>query len=225
MLRSPLFCLYLLVFSFNAYDNSSAVILQYHNVSNETPASTTISPDEFKEHLEWIQENEFDVLPLPTIIESLKSHKNFTSSKTLAITFDDANHSVCETAWPILKEYKLPFTLFISTEGIEKNFQSSCSWEQLKEIYKSGLMTLANHTHQHLNMISRELLQNKTEWSELVKTEIVKAQSLIESNIGQASNLFAYPYGEYNSELASIVTELGATDNTVVPSGANAIEP
>ena len=214
MLKVQLLCLYLIVLSAhananNSFINNSAVILQYHHVSEHTPASTSISPDDFKAHLDWIKEHDFDVLSLPDIIENLKTKKPLNSSKTLAITFDDANRSVCDIAWPILKEYKLPFTLFISTEGVEKNFRSQCSWSQLKEIYQSGLMTLGNHSHQHLNMVSGELLQNKTKWERLVKNEIVKAQGLIESNIGEASDLFAYPYGEYNSELSKIVTDLG----------------
>lgn len=191
-----------------AFANSSAVILQYHHVSDETPASTSISPEKFKAHLNWIKEHNFEVHPLPNIVKKLKSKQKLSSSKVLAITFDDANRSVCEIAWPILEQFNLPFTLFISTEGVEKGFESQCSWAQLKAIHNSGLMTVANHSHQHLNMISGKLFEQGN-WDNLVKNEVVKAQDLIEENIGQASRLFAYPYGEYNSSLATIVTKLG----------------
>lgn len=208
MLKALLSHLSLLLLPAYCFANSSAVILQYHHVSDDTPASTSISPSGFKAHLEWIKEHQFEVLSLPEIISNLQTQKRFNSSKVLAITFDDANRSVCETAWPILKEYNFPFTLFISTEGVEKSFQSQCSWSQLKEIYQSGLMTVANHSHTHLNMVSGELLE-RSDWSTRVKNEITTAQHLIETHIGEASHLFAYPYGEYNTALASIVSELG----------------
>tara|TARA_R110001592_G_scaffold359369_2_gene665906 strand:- start:13329 stop:14363 length:1035 start_codon:yes stop_codon:yes gene_type:complete len=201
-------CLFLL--ATKSLANSSAVILQYHHVSEKTPLSTSISPEQFKAHIQWITENEFQVLSLPEIVRTLEDKKEFSHSKVLALTFDDANSSVCETAWPILKKHALPFTLFISTEAVEKNYTSQCSWNILKEMYESGLMTPANHSHQHLNMISSSLLKNK-EWTNLMRDEVLKAQSLIEQRIGKASMLFAYPYGEYNAALSKIITELGFT--------------
>tara|TARA_R110001592_G_scaffold71444_3_gene218452 strand:- start:6728 stop:7849 length:1122 start_codon:yes stop_codon:yes gene_type:complete len=194
----------------NSFANTSAVILQYHHVSEHTPPSTSISPEKFKAHIQWIKDNEFQVLTLSEIVQTLQNKKELAHSKVLAITFDDANRSVCENAWPILKKHKLPFTLFISTEALEKNYQSQCSWAALKEMYESGLMTPANHSHQHLNMISSSILKKK-EWAKLMSDELVKAQDLIEQKIGYASMLFAYPFGEYNHALTTLITQLGFT--------------
>lgn len=194
-----------------SFANSSAVVLQYHHVSDSTPRSTSISPEQFIAHLDWIKDNNFKVLPLVEIVNSLQNKQEFAHNKNVAITFDDANSSVCKIAWPILKEYKLPFTLFISSEAVNRDYQSQCSWDELKEMYESGLMTPANHSHQHLNMVSNTLLNNMEEWRTLTKNEVLKAQSLIETNVGHASTLFAYPYGEYNALLSSMITELGFT--------------
>lgn len=194
-----------------SFANSSAVILQYHHVSDSTPLSTSVLPEQFIAHLDWINKNNFKVLALPDIVSTLQNKKELSHDKVLAITFDDANSSVCKIAWPILKNYKVPFTLFITSEAVNKGYQSQCSWGELKEMYESGLMTPANHSHQHLNMVSNSLLKNMNDWRILTKNEISKAQSLIETNVGYASTLFAYPYGEYNTALSSIITELGYT--------------
>ncbi len=191
--------------------NSSAVILQYHHVSDTTPPSTSISPEKFKAHINWIKENQVLVLALPDIIKTLQTNRNFSHDKVLAITFDDANRSVCDIAWPILKKHQLPFTLFISTETVEKDYQSQCSWSQLKEMSASGLMTPANHSHRHLNMISGEISTHPDKWKQAMREDILKAQALIEDKVGNASRLFAYPFGEYNSALSTLVTELGFT--------------
>lgn len=191
--------------------NSSAVILQYHHVSDTTPQSTSISPEKFKEHINWIKDNNFHVLALPDIIKNLKAKRKFSHNKVIAITFDDANRSVCDTAWPILKKHLLPFTLFISTKSVDNDYQSQCSWSQLRDMAASGLMTPANHSHQHLNMISSEFSSDPSNWKQTMREEILKAQALIEDNVGNASRFFAYPFGEYNSALTTLVTELGFT--------------
>ncbi len=197
--------------SMQSFANSSAIILQYHHVSESTPHSTSISPEQFIAHLDWINDNNFEVMALPELVSTLQNKQEFAHDKVVAITFDDANRSVCKTAWPILKKYKLPFTLFISSEAVKRDYQSQCSWDELKEMYNSGLMTPANHSHQHLHMVSNSLLENMNEWRAFTKNEILKAQSLIETNIGYASTLFAYPYGEYNANLTSMISELGFT--------------
>ena len=199
-----------LLLSTTCLANSSAVILQYHHVSEDTPVSTSISPEMFKAHIQWIKENDFQVVSLPKLIEKLQNKKQLNHSKVVALSFDDANSSVCENAWPILKRHQLPFTLFISTEAVEKNYQAQCSWSALKEMYESGLMTPANHSHQHLNMVSHSLLK-KPDWQTLMRQEVLQAQELIQQRVGQASMLFAYPFGEYNIALAQLITELGFT--------------
>jgi peptidoglycan/xylan/chitin deacetylase (PgdA/CDA1 family) len=209
VLKLLLYFLFLTTISIQSFANNSAVILQYHHVSDSTPRSTSITPKQLIEHLNWINENNFKVLPLTKIVNTLQDKKELSHDKVLAITFDDANHSVCKIAWPILKEYNIPFTLFINSEAVESGYQSQCSWAEIKEMYQSGLMTPANHSHQHLNMVSSTLISNIEEWQLLVKDEVLKAQSLIEANVGYASTLFAYPYGEYNTALTSIITKLG----------------
>lgn len=194
-----------------AVANNSAVVLQYHNVGVDTPDTTSISPKTLELHIQWLKDNNFTILPLSKVVSTLRKKKEFKTDRVVAITFDDANISVCDTAWPILKKHKIPFTLFISTESIERKFTSQCSWENLKEMVKSGLMTPANHSHQHLNMVSGELFKSPALWRSTMHQEIAIANDLIASNLGIKSSLFAYPYGEYNAELSSLVTQLGFT--------------
>jgi peptidoglycan/xylan/chitin deacetylase (PgdA/CDA1 family) len=85
--------------------NNAAVILQYHHVSDDIQASTSVSPSTFEQHIEWLQVNQFLILPLAMIINTLENQKNFKQTKVLALTFDDANRSICDIAWPILKKY------------------------------------------------------------------------------------------------------------------------
>lgn len=188
---------------------SSAAILQYHHVSDTTPPSTSVTPEMFLAHLDWLEDNHFTILPLDKVINTLQTGKPFKHNRVVSITFDDANLSVCKEAWPILEKRKLPFTLFINSEPIEKGFASQCSWDDLKAMTDSGLMIAANHAHRHLYMIRDMHQQSQSAWENTMREEILKTERLIEQNLGVKTTFFAYPYGEYNSALEALVEKLG----------------
>lgn len=200
----------LMCFATPAMSREQAVILQYHHVSDDTPTSTSISPAQFRKHLDWLADNDFQVLPLPEIVATLRTGDRFAQDRVVALTFDDANRSVCDVAWPVLKQRGLPFTVFINSEAIEQGHQFQCTWEQLAAMQQSGLMTPANHTHTHLHMLSTPDV-NTDAWRDRMRAEIQQAQDLISHKVGNASMLFAYPYGEYNRALAQLVTNMGYT--------------
>lgn len=189
--------------------NQHAVILQYHHVSDDTPASTSVTPEQFAKHLDWLKENDFKVLPLPQIIETLRANRHFGHDRVVAITFDDAGNSVCDIAWPMLKQRKLPFTLFINSQPVDDQYPSHCSWQQLRTMTQSGLMTPANHTHRHLHMLDTEYPLGSNDWRALMREEISQTGQRIKQQLGVNSTLFAYPFGEYNRQLTRLVNDMG----------------
>jgi hypothetical protein len=66
----------------------AAVVRQYHHVSDETPASTSTSPERFAMHLDYLQQSGFEVVPLQDLAETLRAGKNLPD-RTAAITFAD----------------------------------------------------------------------------------------------------------------------------------------
>ena len=69
----------------------------------------------------------------------------------MLLTIDDAFDSFYLNAWPILKNKKIPFILFVSTREIGK--YGYMTWEQIKEIAVSNLVTIGNHSHSHEYLI------------------------------------------------------------------------
>ena len=67
------------------------------------------------------------------------------------ITIDDGFQSFYEEAWPYLKENKIPFILFISTEPVGKN--GYMTWDQIIEIENSKLGIIGHHSHTHEYLI------------------------------------------------------------------------
>ena len=71
----------------------SAVILLYHHVAEDTPPSTSISPANFDAHLAYLRDNDFNVIALDRMIDSLRSGQSLPE-KSIVITFDDGYSSI-----------------------------------------------------------------------------------------------------------------------------------
>ncbi|HTQ98675.1 MAG TPA: polysaccharide deacetylase family protein [Candidatus Acidoferrum sp.] len=186
---------------------NQAVILQYHHVSTTTPRSTSVTPDEFRDHMQFLHDNGFTVLPLPEIVQALKTGKQLPN-KTIAITFDDAYISIYTTAFPLLQQYHWPFTIFVASGLVGRNPKLYLNWDQLREMGKAGV-TLANHSVNHPYMLVLKPGETHAEWLSRVEHEIVDAEQKILQETGQSHHLHAYPYGEYNQEIASLLVRLG----------------
>lgn len=185
----------------------AAVVLQYHHVSDHTPASTSTSPERFAMHMDHLAENGFRIVSLQSLVDAMRQGRPL-ADKVAAITFDDGYISIFETAYPILKEKGWPFTVFINTEPHDRQQSLFMSWDQLRELHENGA-TIANHTVAHPYLLLREPGQDDDQWRAWVSEEIMTAQRRIEQEIGETVKLLAYPYGEFNQEILGIAGSLG----------------
>lgn len=208
-LTKPVFALVLLLQAALtlAQPNSQAVILQYHHVSTSTPPVTSLSPDAFITHMRYLEENVFTVLPLEDVVDSLRNGDPLPD-RTAVITFDDGYTSVYEEAFPLLREYGWPFTVFVTSGLVGSNDRLYATWEQIREMAANGA-TIANHTVSHPYLLDREPGASDSQWLGKVRREIEEAESVIAMQTGQNHKLLAYPYGEYDPAIQDLVRELG----------------
>ena len=183
--------------------DSHGVILVYHHVSTDTPPSTSISPEDFGKHLNYLRENDFNVIPLNQMLETLKAGGQLPD-KAVAITFDDGYISIYDTAFPMLQSYGFPFTLFLSTGPIDRQQQNFISWEQTKEMSEAGVI-IANHMVEHPYMLDRDQGESDAEWINRLEKELLKAELRIEQQTGQSHRYLAYPFGEFNAEIKNML--------------------
>ena len=193
----------------SAAEAGHASILMYHHVSDQTPPATSTRPDTFVQHLDLLENEGFQVWPLPKVVQHLKTSAALPD-KVAAITFDDAYISVYEEALPELKARGLPFTVFVNAEPVSQNNALYMSWDQLRDIQKQGA-TLANHSLTHPHMIRQAEGEDQTQWLARMRTEIETNQQQLEQHLGKTPKLFAYPYGEFNPALEKLLAELGYT--------------
>lgn len=184
----------------------AAVVLLYHHVSNTTPKSTSISPAHFEAQLDYLEQNNFTVVPLLELTEKLRKGESLPD-KTVAISFDDSYVSVYDSAYPRLKKRGWPFTFFVNTDSVSTS-KLFVTWEQLHEMSKHGV-TIANHTSKHNHLPRREKNETDKQWRARITAEITNAQLKIKQEIGNAPKILAYPFGEYDLEVQKIAKKLG----------------
>jgi peptidoglycan/xylan/chitin deacetylase (PgdA/CDA1 family) len=156
--------------------------------------------------MDYLAKNNFTIVPLTELAEKLQANKTLPD-KTVAISFDDSYADVYTAAYPILKKYGWPFTFFVNTKAVSSG-KLFVSWDQLREMSRNGV-TIANHTANHNHIVRLEKDETLTQWRMRITHEITSAQAHIEKEIGHAPKLFAYPFGEYNTEVKQLLKEMG----------------
>ena len=190
-----------------AWAANHCVILQYHHFSAETPAITSVTPEQFDAHLDYLQANDFHVLPLRDVVSALQQNKQLPE-RCVSLTVDDAYISVYENAFPRLKKLGWPLTVFVNTQGVDQGIRSYMSWDQMREMADHGV-SFENHGHGHIHMIRSLNGESDAAWRKRIIRDISTAQQRLSAEIGVEPRLFAYPYGEYNPELVNIIRDMG----------------
>ncbi|MEX1197284.1 MAG: polysaccharide deacetylase family protein [Pseudohongiellaceae bacterium] len=182
-----------------------AVITIYHHVDDSTPPSTSLSPEQFREQMHHLRDNDFTVWPLDRLLQAIEDQSPIPD-RTVAITFDDGYISIHETALPMLQELDFPFALFLSTGPIDDNQRGYMNWDQIRELSDAGVM-IANHMVSHPHMIDNRAGESDRERVERMREELLHAEQRIEEETGQSHRVLAYPYGEYDPDILQMIEE------------------
>jgi len=175
-------------------DDKGILSLMYHRFDESKYPSTNIQMDVFKQQIKIIRDLKYNFYD-PKNLE-----KNFHIAKVdkkILITIDDAFSSFYEIAWPYLKEEKIPFILFVSTEAIGKN--GYMTWDQIKELEKENIVYIGNHSHTHDYLVD---LKN----DDFVK-DINTASAIFVKQLGYNPIFFSYPFGEYSNLIKEKITK------------------
>jgi len=179
----------------------------YHHVSEDTPRVTSVTKAEFEAHLQFLRDHDFQVIPLDQAIDAVENNKSLPD-KAVVITFDDAYLNIYENAAPLLREYEMPWALFVSTDPIQDEPTSYMSWNQLRELKEQGVL-IANHSSDHAHMPRTSPGESQHAWQERMRNNITSAQRTLTQQLGETPKYLAYPFGEYNNGLRDILIELG----------------
>lgn len=178
-------------------------ILNYHSVApyHDNPLGFRITPDSFEQQIGYLTSH-YNVISLPMLVNQLywdKAPKGIT-----VVTFDDGYRDNYIYAYPILRKYKCPATIFLPTAFIEREIKlveedeelKPLRWSEIMEMKESGMISFGSHGHSHriLTKISPKE----------VNLEIELSKKILEDKLGEEINLLAYPNGQrgdFNKEI------------------------
>lgn len=163
-------------------------VLMYHRFGENKYPTTNIKMDQFSDHIKELMKTKYNVIKIQDGLNAIQNI-SLVKDRSVIITIDDAYSSVFNNAWPILKKYGLPFTLFVSTDVIDNKTPGYMSWEEIRILRDNGV-TIGSQTksHPHMHNLSENQIVKELEFS---NSRFVK-------EIGSKPEIFAYPYGEYN---------------------------
>ena len=114
----------------------------YHRFNESKYPSTNIQLDVFKKQLEIIEKKGLKFVNPKDFNQSLSKNKK---ERKILLTIDDGLSSFYENAWPILKEKKIPFILFVNTREVGAfNYMNRNKLKLYDENVEIG-----NHSHSH----------------------------------------------------------------------------
>lgn len=255
-----------------------AFILTYHRVlSAKNSGQSFVQPgmyvtvDTFRQHLDFLKDT-FHILPLHELAARIESGKSVGGC--CAITFDDGWHDNYTEAFPVIRDFQVPVTIFLASafigtkrmfwpeeltfylrqpeakavmsqggvgrlpttpaHGGEEEFLDAVvqtvksyqpaerealmeqlrsvspmapagrmllDWGEIEAMQSSGFVSFGAHTANHVILDQVPL--------PVAEEEIVRSRNDIEARLGQPTELFAYPNGNYSADLQAILRRHG----------------
>jgi hypothetical protein len=169
------------------------VVLAYHRVGARTASPVDLPTKLFRRQLAHLAAIA-SVESLDDVIVQLDSADAIVerqcSGLPAALTFDDGTADFVDIVLPMLVEYRLPATLYLSTSFVDSGQKypadgTPISWSGLREVVSTGLVTIGAHTHNHV-------LLDRCDPS-VAADELDRCNDRILAELGIRAEHFAYP--------------------------------
>jgi len=180
-------------------------VLAYHGFSKDSPGKMTVSEAAFKAQMKYLRENGYHVISLGQLLDFL-DFKEQIPEKSVVITIDNGWSSFSDIAFPILKKYGFPATLFVYTDFIGTS--KALSWKQINNLSKNGF-DIQCKTKTHRNLTKRKKKESFKEYFKSLEMEISYPKKLIKQKLNKECSYFAYPYGKTNNLVIAILKKQG----------------
>lgn len=187
-------------------------ILMYHQIGlyarPDAHRALFCHIDRFRSQLGYLKLMGFKVLSMAEACACLFEGKPMPK-RSVVITIDDGYDDFREHAWPALKEFDVPATVFLVSSLIGQKASWLTDWPHqpklmdaatIRQLRKEGAL-FGSHamTHPRLSQLSPEAM----------RTEIFDSKAALEDLMGEAVPDFCYPYGDYNERARDLVEEAG----------------
>ncbi len=193
------------------YKNPKIPVLCYHNIATQNEKENypeesdwTITTDNFKEHLDYLKNNNYKTLTLDEFYNWKIGNLNLPY-KSVLITFDDGFLSNYEYAFKLLKEYNMNATVFVVGSFIDNSTTNEWNGNIKTYMTKDILENLKNeypnieiYSHSYNLHYQGAINQNK----DVLMQDIENFD-----NFYPNTDILCYPFGQYNDNIEDCLKE------------------
>lgn len=197
------------------------LVLCYHALSDDWPATLCVRTDRFEQQLELLLGRGYEPLTFSRAV------LDPPSGKAMVVTFDDAFRSVLELGLPVLERLGVPATVFAVTAfadggrplawagidqwpgGPHEDELASMSWQDLRGLEARG-WEVGSHTRTHPRLTSLTDAQ--------LVAELDGARADCAAALGHECDAIAYPYGDVDARVVKAAQAAGYRAGAALPS-------
>ena len=190
-------------------DGVRVAVLGYHDFSETTPETEMlIRTSKFRKQMEAIKNLGLPVIPMADF-QAWKRGEKDIADKSIVITIDDGWKAVYTDAYPILKEFGFPFTLFLYKNYVDGGGKALTS-AMIEEMQKNGA-TIGSHSvsHPYPGTVKSHRRKGPEPFDKFLRNELGESKRFLESKFGARVTTFAYPGGFHTEEMMPLADEFG----------------
>lgn len=182
-------------------------VLGYHNFSNTKPVSEMLMrTSEFCQQMQYIKDAGLTVITMQDFLDWLLGDRCLPA-RCVLITIDDGWRSVYTDAYPVLKAYGYPFTLYLYTTYLSGRGQSMTQ-DMVREMMASGA-TIGSHSTTHLYPSQwKRYAEDSPEYAAQLKQEFTDSIAELKTMFTHCST-YCYPGGYHTPPMIACLQEQG----------------
>lgn len=199
-----------------SFNGNLAAVLMYHHIGDPPPGiklwALYVSRLNFAFQMWYLKKAGYNLISLEELSGAMAAGAKLPPY-SVALTFDDGFRDFYLNAYPVLKKYDLPATVFTVTgqcgrnadwEGIELTGTGALmTGAEMSAIMSDSKIVFAPHTASHKKLSAL----NRAE----AESEILSSIEAVKNIGGRAPFSFAAPYGDYNSSTLEILKKHNIT--------------
>lgn len=175
------------------------LVLMYHSVvedGDDTEYPYVVEVSQLRRQLELLREWG-DVVSITEGVYRVEEDVGLDGRPT-AVTFDDGLRDNLTRALPLLEEYQIPATFFLSTELLNSPLDAFMNWDEARELADHPLATVGSHGrwHQNLSLLSESDVAGELEESRKALEERLDVEVEFVSYPGGGANPTVLPRAE-----------------------------
>lgn len=184
---------------------AQVAVLCYHDFHVSKATEMVMPAAKFRDQMRAIKEAGIPVITMADFLAWLREEKN-VPDPCILITIDDGWDAVHSIAFPILKEFEFPFTIFLYQDYLNAGGRS-LDLDELKELMSNG-GEIGCHSVTHTNMADKAE-RDPAAYREYLQVELGQSKRFLKEVTGVESKVFAYPFGKYNDQAIEVAEDFG----------------